>query len=198
MSERIPPQQMVPVTGAHSVIIVPTTEQKNAYLERIAHGRSLHGAAADLDLPYMSFVRERRADDAFENDVKLALAVRGGAMLEIALEQCTVGVDKVLTHQGHVSYEYPNGYELDDEGNAKPGTVRKPVTVKELVTTNSLLLALLKAIYPEQFKDRSEVSVNTIPTANATNDAEAQALLTYLEDRALARRKVRDPDEDLL
>jgi hypothetical protein len=197
----LPPKDVVPVVGLFSEIIVPTHEQKNAYLERVAVGRSLHGAASDLGLPYMSVVRERRVDAAFESDVQLALAARAGALLEIALEQCTVGVDEVLTHQGRVSYEYPNGYELDESGQPKPDTPRVPVTVKKLVTSNATLIKLLTALYPEQFKERSEVSVqggkrviDAVPD-RITNQTDREKLIALLSKRAASRA---DPDEDLI
>lgn len=198
MSDRIPPKDVVPASGPFSPIIVPTREQKDAYLERVALGRSLHGAASDVGLPYMSFVRERKADKSFDDDVNIAVLARAGALLEIALEQCTVGVDEVLTHQGHISYEYPAGYELDEMGMVKPGTVRKPVTVKKLVTSNPMLLALLKALHPEQFKERVEVTTHAAPK---TIEEEQQRTLEAVKRDLVALLKVQqpaDPDEDLL
>lgn len=208
MSERIPPQKLVPVVGVFSEIIVPTIAQKAQYLEHVALGRSLHGAAADLGLPYMSVVRERRADEAFDNDLQIAIAARAGAWLEIAIEQCTVGVDEVITYQGHVSYEYPNGYELDASGRPKTGTVRVPVTVKKLVTNNPMLLKLLAVAFPESFKDRSEVDVNNRSRGAApesvpdriTSDGDRDKLIALLDKRARSRMTVIDvdPDGDLL
>jgi hypothetical protein len=199
---------MVPTIGLFSEIITPTPAQKAKYLELVANGRSLHGAAKDIGVPVMSMARERQADEAFGNDLQIALAMRGGAMLEIALEQCTVGIDKALTYQGHVMYEYPEGYELDENGNAKPGVQRVPVTVKELVTNNAMLLKLLAVTYPERFKDRSEVDVrggtrtrDTVPD-RITNDGDREKLIALLDKRARVRAPITDvdadPDEDLL
>lgn len=206
MSEykRIPPQNVVPTTTTRFVSAVPeplTELQKNEYLERVALGRSLHGAAADMKLPYLLIVREQKHNPAFKEDLAIAMAVRGNALLEIALEQCTAGVDEPLTHQGRISYEYPNGYTLDDTGNVTPETERVPVTVKKLVTSNPMLLALLKALFPKQFAERVEVTNPSAPAAN-TIEGEARRTLEYVERDLLELMKrsqqAADPDEDLL
>jgi hypothetical protein len=208
MSRSVIPGDYVPVVGMFSEIVVLTSEQRNAFLEMVAGGAAVQVACTKLGVPRMSVMRLLKSDPQFAVDYDIALNMRGGALLEIALEQCTVGVDEVLTYQGHIQYEYPNGYSTDETGAVVPGTVRNPVTVKKLVTSNAMLLALLKAIYPDKFVERSAVDVNnrSAPTRadvvpdRITNNEDREKLIALLDKRALARATITDvdPDGDIL
>jgi hypothetical protein len=164
----------------------------------------MQSAAKKLGVKYMAILRLIKADKQFETDIAIARQMRNLAAEEILFEQSTVGIDEVLVHQGAIQYEYPLGYELDEMGNTKPGTVRVPVTVKKLVTSNPSLLAMLKANFPEKYRERSEVNVNQNPASTVdavpdriTSPADRAKMIAILNKRIAARMQ-RDPDEDLL
>jgi hypothetical protein len=198
------PDSMLPAVGPYSALDVISDQDRNAYLELVATGASMQSAAKKLGVKYMAILRLIKADKQFETDIAIARQMRNLAAEEILFEQSTVGIDEVLVHQGAIQYEYPLGYELDEMGNTKPGTVRVPVTVKKLVTSNPSLLAMLKANFPEKYRERSEVNVNQKQTSTAdavpdriTSPADRAKMIAILNKRIAARMQ-RDPDEDLL
>jgi hypothetical protein len=204
MTRDVIPDSMVPAAGPFSALDVVSPADRNAYLELVATGASMQSAAKALGVKYMAILRLIKADPQFETDVQIARTMRNLAAEEIMFEQSTVGVDEVQVYQGHIMYEYPKGYELDDNGDAKPGTERVPVTVKKLVTSNPSLMFLLKASFPEKYRERSEVNVNSaskhthdVVPDRITSSDDRTKLIEVLQKRAAARRQP-DPDEDLL
>jgi hypothetical protein len=204
MTRDVIPDHMVPAVGPYSALDVISDQDRNAYLELVATGASMQSAAKKLGVKYMAILRLIKADKQFETDIAIARQMRNLAAEEILFEQSTVGIDEVLVHQGAIQYEYPLGYELDEMGNTKPGTVRVPVTVKKLVTSNPSLLAMLKANFPEKYRERSEVNVNQNPASTVdavpdriTSPADRAKMIAILNKRIAARMQ-RDPDEDLL
>jgi hypothetical protein len=204
MTRDVIPDSMLPAVGPYSALDVISDQDRNAYLELVATGASMQSAAKKLGVKYMAILRLIKADKQFETDIAIARQMRNLAAEEILFEQSTVGIDEVLVHQGAIQYEYPLGYELDEMGNTKPGTVRVPVTVKKLVTSNPSLLAMLKANFPEKYRERSEVNVNQNPASTVdavpdriTSPADRAKMIAILNKRIAARMQ-RDPDEDLL
>jgi hypothetical protein len=204
MTRDVIPDHMVPAVGPYSALDVISDQDRNAYLELVATGASMQSAAKKLGVKYMAILRLIKADKQFETDIAIARQMRNLAAEEILFEQSTVGIDEVLVHQGAIQYEYPQGYELDEMGNTKPNTVRVPVTVKKLVTSNPSLLSILKANFPEKYRERSEVNVNQKQTSTAdavpdriTSPADRAKMIAILNKRIAARMQ-RDPDEDLL
>jgi len=180
----------------------PTVDERQLFLERIARGASMHAAASEIGLPFVTFGRLLVSDETFAIDLEAARTLRNMALEEIMIQQATVGVDEVLTHQGRVSYEYEGDYELDPNGDWKPvqGAVRVPITVKKLVTSNPTLLAILKANYPDKYRERSEV-INRLGEAapeRITSQDDREKLIALLTKRALKRVPKPDPDGDLL
>jgi hypothetical protein len=204
MTRDVIPDSMLPAVGPYSALDVISDQDRNAYLELVATGASMQSAAKKLGVKYMAILRLIKADKQFETDIAIARQMRNLAAEEILFEQSTVGIDEVLVHQGAIQYEYPQGYELDEMGNTKPNTVRVPVTVKKLVTSNPSLLSILKANFPEKYRERSEVNVNQKQTSTAdavpdriTSPADRAKMIAILNKRIAARMQ-RDPDEDLL
>jgi hypothetical protein len=204
MTRDVIPDHMVPAVGPYSALDVISDQDRNAYLELVATGASMQSAAKKLGVKYMAILRLIKADKQFETDIAIARQMRNLAAEEILFEQSTVGIDEVLVHQGAIQYEYPQGYELDEMGNTKPNTVRVPVTVKKLVTSNPSLLSILKANFPEKYRERSEVNVNQKPASTVdavpdriTSPADRAKMIAILNKRIAARMQ-RDPDEDLL
>jgi hypothetical protein len=204
MTRDVIPDHMVPAVGPYSALDVISDQDRNAFLELVATGAAMQSAAKKLGVKYMAILRLIKADKQFETDIAIARQMRNLAAEEILFEQSTVGIDEVLVHQGAIQYEYPHGYELDEMGNTKPGTVRVPVTVKKLVTSNPSLLSILKANFPEKYRERSEVNVNQKQTSTAdavpdriTSPADRAKMIAILNKRIAARMQ-RDPDEDLL
>lgn len=187
MTTRLPPEALegvvVNVTGVHSEVVWLDDQQRQRFLTLVAQGMSFVSASNEIGVPYMAIGRELVINEQFATDLEAAKELRKLALEEIAIEQSTVGVDEPLTYQGEVMT-----HEITGE----------PVTVKKLVTGNSLLLALLKANSPDKFGDKLTVNPGSkdVPS-KITKNAERDKLLALLERReAIAARK---PDnEDLI
>jgi hypothetical protein len=188
--------------GPYCEVHTPSLVQRQEFLSRIARGASMHAAASEVGLPFLAFGRLLVADETFASDLEAARVLRNMALEEIAIEQSTVGIDEVLTHQGRVSYEYEGDYELDESGEWRPmpGSRRVPVTVKKLVTSNPSLLAILRANYPDKYRERSEVITRDGDKgpARITNQDDRTKLIALLKARASQRKQLPDPNEDLL
>lgn len=181
----VPKVLRAPIVGPYSDVPARLTrEQCFIICEKIAGGASVRAAAHEAGASFIQYARELVANEEFAADIELAKKLRVDALEEIALEQATVGIDEVLTHQGHIS--------INERG--------EPVTVKKLVTNNGLLLALLKANNREKFTERSEVITRTdddVPT-RITSESDREKILAALRARAAKSLPAPDPDEDLL
>jgi hypothetical protein len=187
--ETIPKQLLANIAGVldgpYCEVVEPTKEQKQLYCAHIAIGSSMHRAASEVGLPYLSFGRALVTDEKFSEDLDAARALRSFALEEILLDQSTVGVDAPLTYQGHVTM-VPVEDELTGEQTLQP------MTIKKLITSNPSLVALLKANNPEKFRERSEVK-HTMPGENddiperITNSGDREKIVALLARRARDR-----------
>jgi len=188
------------IVGPYSEVVVLTREQKQHYLAKIATGAAMHAAAREIGVPYLAIGRMIATDEQFANDLDIAKdMLRPMALEEIAIEQATVGVDEVLTHQGRISYEYVGEYMLGEDGKWVPldeTSERRPVTVKKIVTSNPLLVALLKANNREKFTERTDINVrdNTSAPDKITSEGDRAKLIALLAKRARARKQEDDND----
>lgn len=168
-------------------LIDPTPEQKVMFLTKVAEGASMRVACRELGLPYAAITRALVVDADFAEQLQMAIKVlRPQALEEIAIELATVGIDKPLTYQGHVTM-------VEDELTGE----KVPHTVKELVTSHSLLLALLKANAPDKFGDRSEIihrPGDKLPE-RITNQSDREKILAHLQKLAKSRA---ESEDDLL
>lgn len=198
MARRVLPAELRNASGVldgpYCEIVEPSKELKQEYCARIALGASMHAAASECGIPYLAFGRALIADPEFANNLEVAKQLRTHALEEILLEQSTVGIDEQLTYQGH-----PTMIADPETGELQPATVRK------LVTSNPSLLALLKANYPEKFRDKQEIWHHGQGDEEAdghgriTSDSDRDRLLRILSKRALERAQSEDnEDEDLL
>lgn len=164
--------------GPYCELFEPSREDRAAFLQRVAEGASFRQAATEVGLPYLAFGRLMVTDENFNLELEAAKILRAQALEEILLEQCTVGIQVPLTHQGKVT-----GHQI-----------------QSLVTNNPSLLALLKANNPEKFRERSEVvhreSDEPVPD-RITTGSDRDRLLAALRQRAENRQPAEDP-EDLL
>lgn len=193
--------------GPYCEVFTLSTEQKQSFLARVATGASMHRAASEIGVPFLVIGRELTNSDTFAGDLDAARLLRNMALEEIAVEQSTVGVDEVQTHQGRIVYDYVGDYELDEDGNWVPvsqDAERRPVTTKRLVTSNPTLLAILKA-NSDKYRERSELTLSdhTLDDNNVdakiTNQRDREKLLTLLRSRAKSRDpSPPDDDSDLL
>lgn len=167
---------------------MPTEDERQQFLARVAGGMSQHEAARELGLSWLAFGKLLVNDESFAADLEVARTLRVMALEEIAVQQCTVGIDEPLTHQGRITYDYKEGeYELDEGGNVLPGATRTPVTVKKLVTNNAMLLALIKS-RNAQFNDKSEVHVIPKQAQLDPRDASSRDKLLEAMERSIAER----------
>jgi hypothetical protein len=195
----IPPDSRITV-GPFSEVVTLDRGQRQQFLSMIAEGASMHHACRELKVPLLAVGRALGSDEEFAADFEVAKTLRNMALENVLIEQSTVGIDEVLTHQGRISYEYTGEYELDENGEVVPGAERTPVTVKKLVTSNASLLAILKANYPDKYRERSEVITRegALAPERITSDDDRSKLIALLRKRAALRSTKPDPDEDLL
>ncbi len=83
-SRYLPPPSLVPDASTLPVVApVPTSAQQVQFLEAVTRGATQHHAAADLDLPLLSFGMLKRSDSQFASALAVALELRNDARAEL-------------------------------------------------------------------------------------------------------------------
>lgn len=158
--------------------------QKQRFIEELSQCGSVSTASLLAGYKYTSSVYAmRRTDEDFAQAWQDALDVYADVLEKEAFRRAVVGIEKPLAYQGQFTYVMErdqNGkvlYDLTDEGETdKEGNPKltrtprykldengQPVVVAIREYSDSILLAMLKAKKPQEYRDNTKIELANAP-----------------------------------
>lgn len=155
----------------------------NLFFSELAIDGNVTRASRCANLDYKSLYRQRKMDAEFADRWTAALDSYADTLEAEAFRRAVQGVSKPISYQGQFTYEMERDakgrviYDEVDEGqqdkDGKPILSKVPrykldehgrptvVAIKEY--SDSILLAMLKAKKPQEYRDNSRVELGNVP-----------------------------------
>lgn len=158
--------------------------QKQRFIEELSQCGSVSTASLLAGYKYTSSVYAmRRTDEDFAQAWQDALDVYADVLEKEAFRRAVVGIEKPLAYQGQFTYVMARGangkviYDMVDEGEVDkdggPKLTRtprykldengQPVVVAIREYSDSILLAMLKAKKPQEYRDNTKIELANAP-----------------------------------